>query len=121
MGEVRVDGACVWRARAHVGESDDEGMCESGGERKGGEAEKGSAAMKRRSSWALVTGISRCGTYPQAGARKGPRRWGESSATWDLCAPSTAWGGGWGRADGEEGALGWNLGHLPSTAWVAGC
>ncbi|PWZ29496.1 hypothetical protein Zm00014a_027658 [Zea mays] len=45
-------------ARAHMEESDDEGACESGGERKGGEAEKGSAAMKRRSSEALATGIS---------------------------------------------------------------
>jgi hypothetical protein len=43
---------------------------------------------------------------------------GGSSATWDLRAPLTAWGGGWGRADGEEGAMGWNLGHLPSTAWA---
>jgi hypothetical protein len=47
---------------------DDEGVCELGGERKGGEAEKGSAA--------LATGISRCGTYPHAGAWQGPRRWG---------------------------------------------
>jgi hypothetical protein len=46
-----------------VRESDDEGVCESGGERKGGEAEKSSAA--------LATGISRCGTYPHAGARQG--------------------------------------------------
>jgi hypothetical protein len=64
------------RARARVGESDDEGACKSGREREGGEAEKGSAAMKRRSSGALATGISRCGKYPHAGARQGPRRWG---------------------------------------------
>ena len=75
-GDERPGGARVWRARACVGESNDEGVCESGGERKGGEAEKGSAAMKRRSSGALATGISRCGTYPHAGARQGPRRWG---------------------------------------------
>jgi hypothetical protein len=83
-GDERPGGARVWRARACVGESNDEGVCESGGERKGGEAEKGSAAMKRRSSGALAMGISRCGTYPHAGARQGPRRWGGSSATWDL-------------------------------------
>jgi hypothetical protein len=63
-------------ARARVEESNDEGACESSGERKRGEAEKGSAAMKRRSSGALATGISRCRTYPHAGARQGPRRWG---------------------------------------------
>jgi hypothetical protein len=57
-------GAC-----ARVVESDDKGACESGGERKGGEAEKGSVAMNRRSSGALATGISRCGTYLHAGAR----------------------------------------------------
>jgi hypothetical protein len=83
-----------------VGELDDEGVCELGGERKGGEAKKGSAA--------LATGISRCGTYPHAGARQGPRRWGGSSTTWDLrCAidgvgrrvGQIRWGGG---RDGVE-------------------
>jgi hypothetical protein len=67
-GDERPGGARVGRARARVGESDEEGVCESGGERKGGEAEKGSSA--------LAMGISRCGTYPHAGARQGPRRWG---------------------------------------------
>jgi hypothetical protein len=75
-GDEHPGGTRVWRTRARVGESGDEGVCESGGERKGGEAEKGSVAMKRRSSGALATGISRCGTYLHAGARQGPRRWG---------------------------------------------
>jgi hypothetical protein len=98
-GDERPSGARVWRARACVGESNDEGVCESGGERKGGEAEKGSAAMKRLSRReSRDAGHTRMRGHGR-GLEGGGGGWGGSSATWDLRAPSTVWRGGWGRAD----------------------